>query len=1812
MDTKEILNEISKLRDRFLDTSARNPLNNQRLSSNSKTKIRIVGEIISILIYKLISGKELRFHPIDKGYEDEFIDQKIKDILKTVEFIDHRNNLIESNDELKKRIKYIENKIKDPITRESELAKINEEIDNKVLKEKYNIDNKKKKYSIQELATLRDISLTYELRVKDEGTKDKTFTDNNIETLLYGKDLFKILKNIKSKYNKILNETSSSCVYLTCGNIKYKSSRDSNKTYYAPLLLLRLNIDENKASKDYDGYYKYKIVSDDDSIILNRSLQKLLEKNYQIVLDDFDSDLLSGASLEDYSNYISKYFNKLSKKIKQSNDLEFYPYCTIDIFNNDRINQWNDMNLDEWNGKIEDAKNIIDLFSGNNSSSSDNTGSYEEIELSKNKIFREDVPETILQSDVSQHNVILSALEGKSMVVQGPPGTGKSQTIANLLVHLSRKGKKILFMAAKKPALDVVYDKLKEQNLESICLRLYTSGQIKNEGLMKERLHSQLLKRLGKKKLNKNFNENRIKSDKEILIKNVDKLDDYYNKIVGDENIDISFTDIDYDSISILNAISILVNIDLKFKFFTKISNDPLKYNSLSDSIFNNFKESFNSVKNLINYIEDNNLKDHKNILSSSLFNLKDYANIEEFVKTIEELMSYLDSINNNFIKIHDQFNKKEIYTEDLRNLKNFLDMYKELIIDYPELKLKDFYINNLKSSELILEFIKSFKNYSNDFEDECNLKDIKNLLSNADKIIKLYDNLDQSIDDYFNFKIIELDSNVENLKTYNKSLTSFKKIDEKFKPILEIDDTKSISEKKLLYEKLYNLFSEYGDKSNLFKYISKDINKDIQKFFSGSRGFTILHPCVQSNFFNKGLFNDFYNFFSNLTDKDNYDKEKLYGLEFKGILKNINNYIFKNNKFPSLIKRKIFGMRNFREFISIMRRYDVVDEIDELLKIKPASKFDKKIESLINDFKNVIAEVEIFISLLSSDKKLKSTFCSFIDVNPDIGSILYDSFDEDPYSFLEKIIEFSEVINLNISIQDFIKTDQNFLKILKNNKNIDLINEWLHSDEVDISSLMKSLNIESLNNYDDYDYIFDQIRILKDIGSYFLDNKNLFNKNMAINSFFTNSEIINKNIINNDKFKYIVNDLQSTQIKYFSNDKFINTINPLKNLKLIDPDQIEYFFDNIDNKFGEILTILNQIDNFNESINKLVNYGITDDHDFINDGISINSLDINQRLDAYRSILKFVETEDFKHLRNIQPLFTNKDVVNDYLKYYDNFSDLTTESKDFLLYKYLIKSINKFDKNNPNVLKVQKPLIDEFIENLKKVSKNTKVELQHHINLSGNLDFLEDGNKSGRVASFTEKGLISHFLYKPKMKLSMRRIIKQAFKSFSQLYPCIITNPGGVSRFLPQTFGLFDVVIMDEASQLRLEDAVPALIRGTQFIIAGDSQQLPPSDYFQAEDDEVEFEDETISDVKSLLEFAESSLSLSGSIKSLLCHYRSEYAELIEFSNKKIYKNQLVIPPSAISLDASKCIEYHYLDHSKSSYKTGITTNMGEINAIKSWLENFVSIDKNHEKSILIVAMNKNQQENIEILIEQLRSESNNFRKYFDFWENKKNGVDQLIVQNLESVQGDERDIVIVSTVYGPVDGQVFQRFGDINKEVGYKRINVMITRQRSKLVTFTSLKHTDILNPKTRGLETFKDFLYFVENKSLPLSPDRDVIQEPESYFEESVINMMELRSFFSKYRIDTQVKVQGFRIDLGIYDRESGYYVLGVECDGASYHSSMTAKDRDYNRQKILESKGWRIHRIWSTDWFTDPENEINKIENVLKEMNQINLI
>ena len=269
----------------------------------------------------------------------------------------------------------------------------------------------------------------------------------------------------------------------------------------------------------------------------------------------------------------------------------------------------------------------------------------------------------------------------------------------------------------------------------------------------------------------------------------------------------------------------------------------------------------------------------------------------------------------------------------------------------------------------------------------------------------------------------------------------------------------------------------------------------------------------------------------------------------------------------------------------------------------------------------------------------------------------------------------------------------------------------------------------------------------------------------------------------------------------------------------------------------------------------------------------------------------------------------------------------------------------------------------------------------------------------------------------------------------------------------------------------------------------------------------------------------------------------------------------------------------------------------------IIKYLENFTSFEENLTYSILIGTSNKEQKELLQDAIDKLEADSDSFRRYRNYWDRAKEGTEKLIIQNLESIQGDERDVDILSTVYGPERGATAMRqnFGPINREGGYKRLNVIITRQRLKLVVFTSMLSSYLTESEhmSKGKAALKDWLKYLETGLIAIRPE-EVNHETESYFEESVKIALESNHAFKKYEKHTQVKQSGFRIDMALYDREKGEYVLGIECDGAAYHSSKTAKDRDRNRQEILEFKGWKIHRIWSTDWFKDPKSELDKLE------------
>lgn len=470
-------------------------------------------------------------------------------------------------------------------------------------------------------------------------------------------------------------------------------------------------------------------------------------------------------------------------------------------------------------------------------------------------------------------------------------------------------------------------------------------------------------------------------------------------------------------------------------------------------------------------------------------------------------------------------------------------------------------------------------------------------------------------------------------------------------------------------------------------------------------------------------------------------------------------------------------------------------------------------------------------------------------------------------------------------------------------------------------------------------------------------------------------------------------------------------------------------------------------------------------------------------------------------------------------------------------------------------------------------------------------------GCSTGRVREFTEMGFINHQIGLQKNHAPIRDYFTRSRYSILSLKPCLMMSPLSISQYLPNNDICFDLVVMDEASQLKPEDALGAILRAKQVVIVGDPKQLPPTSFFnfgsdaQSDDDDEDYDG--LLDNESILDLAISSFKPARRLK---WHYRSKHESLITPSNNLFYDKDLVIFPSPSFEDEELGLKYLYVEEGVYQGRK----NLPEAQAVIKYL--CEHIEKYPNKSIGIVTTNQPQQALIKDLLDMEMNENILLQS---FLKKHEDSLEPLIIKNLENIQGDERDVILISTVYGRESGasKFKQAFGPINGKMGHRRLNVLFTRARYKTVTITSLDpDLIVVNPGTssRGLVAFKDFLTFAKYKNFgnPVSTGT-----PDSEFEVFVMNALTSRGF----EVQCQVGVFGYRIDLAIvHPSLPGKYLLGIECDGATYHSSKAAKDRDKIRQEILESLGWKIYRIWSTDWFNDPKKETEKLLNEIKKL------
>ena len=465
-------------------------------------------------------------------------------------------------------------------------------------------------------------------------------------------------------------------------------------------------------------------------------------------------------------------------------------------------------------------------------------------------------------------------------------------------------------------------------------------------------------------------------------------------------------------------------------------------------------------------------------------------------------------------------------------------------------------------------------------------------------------------------------------------------------------------------------------------------------------------------------------------------------------------------------------------------------------------------------------------------------------------------------------------------------------------------------------------------------------------------------------------------------------------------------------------------------------------------------------------------------------------------------------------------------------------------------------------------------------------------GIGTGPVRTLTNRGLIEHELSKKTRHIPIRQLVRRAGKALQAIKPCFMMSPLSVAQYLPPGQIDFDLVVMDEASQVKPEDALGAILRGKQVVIVGDPKQLPPTTFFDQISDAEEDDEEHIAaeETESILEIAQRTFAN----RTLLWHYRSQHPSLIAFSNSQFYNNELLLFPSPYAQHNEFGVQVHWIEDATYKNSRNLVEALQVAQAVRTHLI------EQPEVSLGVATMNSQQRDLILAEIERLQKTDARFDVTLRQQEERD---EPFFVKNLENVQGDEREVIFISTTYGrdPETQRVYQRFGPIARDKGWRRLNVLFTRARRRIELFTSLKSNDIVlgeNP-SRGVVAFRNYLAFAETGQI-VEIGLDSGRSPDSDFEVDVATLLIAHG----YQVEAQVGVAGFFIDLGVKDsQDAGTYRLGIECDGATYHSAKSVRDRDRLRQEILEAKGWKIHRIWSTDWFKNRESEIQRLLSVV---------
>ncbi|EPT8337745.1 DUF4011 domain-containing protein [Enterobacter kobei] len=1574
--------------------------------------------------------------------------------------------------------------------------------------------------------------------------------DNRIQALLYPNELEACLRAIYGKAQTALEESGANILYLALGFLEWYESDSSEKARYAPLFTIPVRCERGKLDPK-DGLYKFQLYYTGEDILPNLSLKEKLQADFGLALPLFNEEETPESYFASVKKVVEQHKPKWSVK----------RYGALSLLNFGKMMMYLDLDPARWPCDKRNilSHEVIRRFFTSQSCGQENSGlpggfGQHEYCIDSYPDIHDKVP-LIDDADSSQHSALIDAIRGQNLVIEGPPGSGKSQTITNLIAAALLNGKKVLFVAEKMAALEVVKRRLDRAGLGQFCLELHSHKTHKRKVL--DDINARLVSQATMPTMEE--------IDAQIL--RYEDLKQQLNEYAALINNQWAQTG---------KTIHQILSGATRYRHKLDIDATALHIENLSG-------KQLDKVTQL-------RLRDQ--IVEFSRI----YKEVREQVGANAEIYEHpWSGVNNTQIQLFDSARIVDLLQTWQTSIIDFQHSYQEYVDKWA---LEGESLNTLQYIEQLVE-------------DQSNLPVLcgsehfpaLSELDSPDAIARVRHYLDRF--ELLQGHYVALSQVIEpqklRLLEQGQSCDFPREELEKYGAAEDFtlrDLVRWLESIQSIHDELSSIYAQLNDFKNA-------LPDGIASYIDDSQAGLLF--CSELLSILGALPTELIRVRDPLFDDDDIDavlRDLMCQIETLRPLRDGLSTLYQLDQLPSqemlahavaVIQQgglfawfksdwrsaKALLMAQSRKpdtkFAELKRCSADLLKYSELLQRFEQSDFGNQ---LGNAFRGLDTDCEQLMLLRDWYKKVRACYGIGFGKRVAIGSGLFNLDGE-----IIKGVHLIEKSQISSRLMTLVKRVEHEAKLLPR-----------------ISSLLE-----------------EHASWLGEQGVLMQSYRQVRNTLIALQGWFINPDISLEQMTHSSEILQNINDLQislendSLQLgaflqltplacgAYKNNQLTLDTINDTLNFaeQLVDKincvslaTQIRHLasgsdYDLLCRDGGEIVS------KWNEQIKNAELYALE------------TKLERSQWLKSTDGSLNTLIERNERAIQ--QPRWLNGWVnfIRCYEQMHENglqriwsavlAGSLPIEKVELglalAIYDQLAREVIHI---HPELMRVSGSQRNALQKSFKDYDKKL-IELQRQrIAAKIACRNIPEGNSGGKKSEYTELALIKNELGKKTRHIPIRQLVNRACNALVAIKPCFMMGPMSAAHYLEPGRMEFDLVVMDEASQVKPEDALGVIARGKQLVVVGDPKQLPPTSFFdRSADGEDDDDAAALSDTDSILDAA---LPLFP-MRRLRWHYRSRHEKLIAYSNRHFYNSDLVIFPSPNAESPEYGIKFTYVSKGRFSNQHNIEEAQAVAEAVLHHAQHRPG------ESLGVVAMSSKQRDQIERAIDELRRNRPEFNDAID-------GLyameEPLFVKNLENVQGDERDVIFISFTYGPSEhgGKVYQRFGPINSDVGWRRLNVLFTRSKKRMHVFSSMRSEDVLTSETSklGVISLKGFLQFAESGKLD-SLTTHTGRAPDSDFEVAVMEALNHAGF----ECEPQVGVAGFFIDLAVKDPGCpGRYLMGIECDGAAYHSAKSARDRDRLRQEVLERLGWRISRIWSTDWFSNPDEVLSPIIRKLHEL------